>query len=101
MRMLHLVVRSIATANIVGFGLTLVNHGFSRAVANGPMGGLVTGWAVFSSMALPLFVLVGALWIWKSEAERKATWIDAVLSAAWFLLLWGTVLYDFTHHVIL
>jgi hypothetical protein len=97
----QLLVRSVAGINLVVFGWSLSDPRFSHLIANSPMSGFIFYWAVASSVILPILVGLEFKAMRAGNIAKRAMWIDGCLAGFWFLLLWGSVFYAFTHYAII
>jgi len=99
-RLSHVFVRSLASMNLVGWTLDTFSPQYTHAMANGPMSNFFMQWLLISSVALPLYTGLEFLWMRSIKSERRALWIDGILTVAWAVFFWIRILYGFTHRVL-
>ena len=99
-RLSHVFVRSLASMNLVGWTLDMLSPQYTHAMANGSMSNFFMQWLLISSVALPLYTGLEFLWMRTTKSERRALWIDAILTCTWALFFWIRILYLFTHRVL-
>jgi hypothetical protein len=98
--MSHVLVRSLASINLVAWTIDMLFLRYGHAMANGPLADLFVRWLLISSMALPVYAAGEALLMWSSESEGAALLIDAIFACTWALLFWGRIAYQLTHSVL-
>jgi hypothetical protein len=103
MRVSHVIVRTVATLTLADLAITVIFDRYfpawSRALAHGSLGKVLTFWTMGTSLLLPLYVGFEAWWMRKCNAALRTLWIDAALAVACFLAYIGVVLYAFGHYV--
>lgn len=99
-RMSHVLVRSLASINLVAWTIDTLSPRYGHAVANGPESDFFVRWLLISSMALPVYAGIEALLMWSSESEWPALLIDAIFACTWAIFFWLRVAYEFTHRVL-
>ena len=98
----HLVVRSLAAANLIYLAVDLTFPASYHWVARIDTGDIIGGWLFLSSLLLPGFVIFEVGWAMKKRAylASRSIVLDGAFAFAWFFIWWGTLLYLFRHNVI-
>jgi hypothetical protein len=98
LRIYRIVLRVTASIALAELVMALFWYGYSHMIAAGRWGYPLVILHLCASLALPLTVGFEAWWAQILKAGFNAIWIEVALAAAYFALLWGAVLYGFTHY---
>lgn len=98
LKLSHLLVRTIAIANLLIFGFTIASPRYSHAIANSRVGGFLVDWAIATALVLPIVVVLERIFKGRMTESGSAWWIDFGLTVSWCALLCGTVFYAFGHY---
>ena len=105
LRLSHIVVRIVATITLTILGTSVLvdqySPPYSRVLAHGGLGKVLTAWIIAMSLSLPVYVGFEGWWTHKLNGGSKDLWIDAVLALACFLLFVGIIFYAFKHYAMI
>ncbi len=103
LRLLRWLLRGIAVATFVAFGLAILVPRFSHSLAHNLTGKVLVLWSLCLSVLLPLY-LAGEAWVLRKLASSTAEWaafrVDAVIGMSYCAFLWGSIIWGLGRYAI-